>query len=155
MCIHLIAIIPFYPMWLINLLFFYYIAINNIIKNKKLEKEQNIEKIKNYLSDKKDKNSLSFIKNALNNNENDKAVQDLEKAISLGNNNPFFYSELGFAYENVGNLQKSLEAFEIANQKIDEYGLGSLTYNYNNIHNYFNVYINNAKHAMYESEGDH
>ncbi len=91
----------------------------------------------------------------MNNNENDKAVQDLEKAISLGNNNPFFYSELGFAYENVGNLQKSLEAFEIANKKIDEYGLGSLTYNYNNIHNYFNVYINNAKHAMYESEGDH
>jgi hypothetical protein len=45
--------------------------INNIIKNKKLEKEQNIEKIKNYLSDKKDKNSLSFIKNALNNNEKD------------------------------------------------------------------------------------
>ena len=65
------------------------------------------------------------------------------------------YSELGFAYEGVGDLQKSLEAFEKASQYIDEYGLGYLTYNYNNIHNYFNVYINNAKHAMYESEGDH
>ena len=91
----------------------------------------------------------------MKNNQYESAVKDLEKAIELGNNDPFFYSELGFAYEGVGNLQKSLEAFEIASAKVDEYGLGGLTYNYNNIHNYFNVYINNAKHAMYESEGDH
>ena len=82
-------------------------------------------------------------------------VEDLEKAISLGNKNPFFYSELGFAYELVGDLKKSLAAFELADSTIDELGLGSTTYNYNNIHNYFSVYINNAKHAMYESEGEH
>lgn len=87
----------------------------------------------------------------VNNKEFESAVKDLEKAISL-NKHPFFYSELGFAYEGVNDLKKSLEAFEMASSKIDEYGLGSTTYNYNNIHNYFNVYINNAKHAMYESE---
>ena len=91
----------------------------------------------------------------VNNKEYESAVKDLEKAIELGNNHPFFYSELGFAYEGVGDLKKSLEAFEIADSKIDEYGLGSLTYNFNNIHNYYSVYINNAKHAMYESEGEH
>ena len=91
----------------------------------------------------------------INNKQNEKAVEDLEKAISLGNKNPFFYSELGFAYEAVGDLKKSLNAFEIADSTIDELGLGSTTYNYNNIHNYFSVYINNAKHAMYESEGEH
>lgn len=83
------------------------------------------------------------------------AVSDINKAIELGNNNPFFYSELGFAYEGVGDLKKSLEAFEKASNLIDEYNLGSITYNYNSIHNYFNVYINNAKHALYESEGEH
>ena len=87
--------------------------------------------------------------------EYEAAVKDLEKAITLGNNHPFIYSELGFAYEGVGDLQKSLIAFEKADQIIDELGLGATTYNYNNIHNYFSVYINNAKHAMYESEGDH
>ena len=91
----------------------------------------------------------------INNKQGEKAVEDLEKAISLGNKNPFFYSELGFAYELVGDLKKSLAAFELADSTIDELGLGSTTYNYNNIHNYFRVYINNAKHAMYESEGEH
>ena len=91
----------------------------------------------------------------INNKQSEKAVEDLEKAISLGNENPFFYSELGFAYEAIGDLKKSLNAFEIADSKVDELGLGSITYNYNNIHNYFSVYINNAKHAMYESEGEH
>ncbi len=91
----------------------------------------------------------------INNKQGEKAVEDLEKAISLGNKNPFFYSELGFAYELVGDLKKSLAAFELADSTIDELGLGSTTYNYNNIHNYFSVYINNAKHAMYESEGEH
>ena len=86
------------------------------------------------------------------NKQFDKAVQDLEKAIELGNKNPFFYSELGFAYEGAGDLKKSLEAFETASKTIDDLGLGYLTYNFNNIHNYFNVYINNAKHALYESE---
>ena len=87
--------------------------------------------------------------------EYEAAVKDLEKAITLGNNHPFIYSELGFAYEGIGDLKKSITVFEKADQIIDELGLGSTTYNYNNIHNYFSVYINNAKHAMYESEGDH
>ena len=92
----------------------------------------------------------------VNHKEFKKAVEDLEYATKeLGNKHPFFYSELGFAYEGIGDLRKSLEAFETADKNIDELGLGSLTYNYNNIHNYFSVYINNAKHAMYESEGEH
>ena len=91
----------------------------------------------------------------LNNKEFKKAVEDISKAIELGNRDPFFYSELGFAYEGTGELKKSLEAFEEASRVIDEYNLGGITYNYNSIHNYFNVYINNAKHALYESEGEH
>lgn len=81
------------------------------------------------------------------------ALNDLLKAIELGNTNPFIYSELGFAYEGVGDLNNSLEAFEMASKRVSDLGL-VLTYNFNSIQSYLNVYINNAKHAMYESEGE-
>ena len=130
--------------------------INAYIIGQGLNKE-NLDKLNNVISKYDYISYLYYYRGVyeVNNKEYESAVKDLEKAISLGNNHPFFYSELGFAYEGVNDLKKSLEAFEIADANIDEYGLGALTYNYNNVHNYFNVYINNAKHAMYESEGEH
>jgi hypothetical protein len=55
-------------------------------------------------------------------------------------------------------MASSVKAYEVASENIDDLGLGSTQYNYNNIHNYFNLYLNNAKGAMYasneEEEGD-
>ena len=88
-----------------------------------------------------------------------KAKDDLIYATdTLKNKHPFMYSELGYVYAKLGDMVNSVKAYEIADKNIDDLGLGSTTYNYNNIHTYFSLYLSNAKGAMYnpisESEGD-
>jgi len=94
--------------------------INNFISNKKLEQEKSIESIKNYLSDKKEKNSLSFIKNTLNNNEND-IKNDItnRKIIKVNKDNRSKSKKNITSPKNINSIKKP--NIKIDDIKIEEY----------------------------------
>jgi hypothetical protein len=124
-----------------------------VINNLELEQKQNIEKIKNYLSEKKEKNSLSFIKNVLNNNEND-ILSDIpnKKIIKVNKDNRSKSKNRIISPKNVNSIIKT--NIKIEDIKIEEYENISITQKINNfesrIDNLLNV-INDFENKFIKS----
>ena len=124
-----------------------------VINNLELEQKQNIEKIKNYLSEKKEKNSLSFIKNVLNNNEND-ILSDIpnKKIIKVNKDNRSKSKNRIISPKNVNSFIKT--NIKMEDIKIEEYENISITQKINNfesrIDNLLNV-INDFENKFIKS----
>ena len=77
------------------------------------------------------------------------ALDDLWAAAKLDGSSPYVWLELGFAYEALDDLPKSLDAFERAMDRINEHGIDGY-YASNGLSSHIEAYIYNAKHTLKE-----